>query len=90
MDVFVLDQTCNMLCVGSKPKLPHWVLSMGTLLPCFREGMLSKPVCKSYMKLAGLTLQALKSLFTVEQHEILVALKSARPLESDSEMHWSS
>lgn len=76
--VFVLQQTRNIL--GSGPELLRCVFEMGKLLLWFTEGDLSKEhVCIAFTKPAGLALKALKSLFTVEQSEILVALKSATP-----------
>lgn len=44
-----------------------------------KETLVREHVCIAFTKPAGLALQALKSLFTVEQSEILVALKSATP-----------
>lgn len=75
VNVFVLPQTRNVLRLGHGPDLLCCVFNVGKLLLSFREGTLI--VLVALTKPVGFTLKTLKTLFTEEWCEILVALKSA-------------
>lgn len=83
VNVFVLPQTHNVLCLGPGPDLLRCVFNVGKLLLSFREGTLI--VLVAFTKPIGFTLKTLKSLFTDERCEILAALKSATPWRETSE-----
>ena len=69
-----------MLCLGSGLELLHRVFKRESYhFDSGREGLEREHACITFTKAAGLALQALKSLFTVEQRVILAALKSATP-----------
>lgn len=65
---------------GSGFELLHRVFKRESYYPWFGEGRLRQSactVCLTFTKPAGPTLQALKSLFTVERREILLSPRSA-------------